>query len=70
MVKGSEPGKWIVGAGLLLLGIFQIIAGLSLGFGVDPLYFILTLSGAYLACVIINDQFLKNLKLPKHKSDQ
>lgn len=63
MVKGAEPGKWIIGAGLLLLGIMEIIAGLSLGFEVSPLYFLATASGIYLVAVIIYDQIIKNLMM-------
>ena len=70
MLRESEPGKWVAGAGLLVLGVMLVFAGLSLGFEISPFFFILIIMGAYLDYVIIDDQVIKNLRLAKRQSSQ
>jgi hypothetical protein len=62
-MRESEPGKWVVGAGLLVLGFILIIGGVSFAVNVNPLYGILMFVGIYLIGVVINDQVIRNCRL-------
>lgn len=63
LVKDRQPGKWLAGSGLLVMGILFILAGLSLGFENSPLYFVLIPSGLYVAVAVIHDQLIKNISI-------
>jgi len=67
-MRESEPGKWIVGAGLLTLGFIITATAISFTVNVDSLYSLAIFPGIYLMAVIIYDQVIKNLRLKTTKA--
>ena len=67
-MESAEPGKWFVGAGLLVLGMMLVFAGLALGFEVNPFYLIVATVGILLDGAIIDDQILRNLRIARRSS--
>jgi len=62
VVKDGQPGKWLAGSGLLVMGILFVLAGLSLGFE-NSLYFVLIPLGLYVDVAIVHDQLIKNIRI-------
>ena len=67
MVNDDQPGKVIAGSGLLIMGILIVIAGLSLGFESNAIYFVLVLMGAYIITAVVDDQLIKNIQIYIHR---
>jgi len=63
LIKDRQPGKWLAGSGLLVVGILFVIAGLSLGFENSPFYFLLIPLGLYVDVSVIHDQLVKNISI-------